>query len=151
MEHNLQFVENAKYGEDWEFTTKYLAHCACACLLECYGYFYRTVAGSVTRTVGYSQADAIGAAQRTAAYLKTMHHPFADVFEEYMYPRAVFSVAHRFGHAGNRELFQRLRREHDMKQVMRRMVRNPNTDGKSRLAAAAYLISPWLFYLICIV
>lgn len=145
------FTEGARYGEDWEFATKYLAHCSGAYLLKEYGYFYRTVEHSVTRTVGYSQTDAISAAQRATDYLNAMRHPFADVFAEYMYPRAAFSVAHRFGHSRNRELFNRLRREYDMEDVMRRMARNPHVDVKSKLAAAAWLVSPWLFYLICIV
>ena len=146
--HGLRFVEGARYGEDWEFATKYLAHCDSAILLERYGYFYRIVTDSVTRTVLYSQTDAIAAAERSHAYLLEMGHAFAADFGDYMYPRAVFSVAHRFGKARNRELFARLRREYDLKDVMRRMLRNPNVDIKSKLAAAAYLVSPALFYLI---
>ena len=147
-QYDIQFVEGARYGEDWEFTTKYLAHCETARMLEQYGYFYRIVADSVTRTVHYSQTDAIAAAERTHAYLRDMEHVFTADFGAYMYPRAVFSVAHRFGKARNKELFTRLRREYDVQDVMKRMVRNPNVDVKSKLAAAAYLISPGLFYLI---
>lgn len=148
--YDIQFTAGARYGEDWEFTTKYLAHCSSAGMLEQCGYFYRMVATSVTSTIRYSQTDAIAAAERTHVYLRDMGHPFAADFGEYMYPRAVFSVAHRFGNARDRALFARLLREYDVKDVMKRMLRNPNVDVKSRLAAAAYLIHPELFYLICV-
>lgn len=148
--YDLWFVEGARYGEDWEFATKYLAHCKTAGILEKYGYYYRVVATSVTRTVGYSQTDAVDAAQRTHAYLQAIGHDFADDFGVYMYPRAVFSVAHKFGHARNKELYRWLHEKYDVRAVMKKMLLNPNVDIKSRTAAAAYLVSPYLFYLLSV-
>lgn len=100
--------------------------------------------------IRYDHVDAIAAAERTHGYLVSCGHPFAEAFGEYMYPRAVFSVAHRFGQARSRELYMRLQKDYDVKTVMIRMVRNPNVDFKSKLAAGAYLINPWLYYLISI-
>lgn len=148
--HMIQFEEGFKYGEDWEFSTKYLSHCTSAVLLDKNGYFYRSVKTSAMAQARYDHVDAIAAAERTYAYLLSHRHPFAETFWEYMYPRAVFSVAHRFGQVRNRELFMRLQKEYDLKAVMKRMIHNPNVDVKSKLAAASYLVSPWLYYLISI-
>jgi glycosyltransferase involved in cell wall biosynthesis len=149
-DRNLWYTEGARYGEDWEFTTKYLANCTDAARLGRFGYYYRQHETSAMANVRYAQTDAIASAHRTHKYLLECGHPFAEDFGVYMYPRAVFSVAHKFGQARNRELFDRLRKEHDMKSVMVRMVKNPNVDLKSKLAAAAYLVSPSLYYLISI-
>lgn len=149
-EHNLCFVEGARYGEDWEFTTKYLAHCKTAGILKKYAYYYRIVNTSATRNVSYSQTDAIDAAKRTHAYLNAIGHEFADDFGLYMYPRAVFSVAHRFGKARNMKLYKWLQNQYDVRMVMKKMIRNSNVDIKSKMAAVAYLINPHIFYLLCI-
>lgn len=150
QQHMLQFAEGFKYGEDWEFATKYLSHCSSAVFLNKQGYFYRTVQTSAMAQVCYDHVDAIAAAERTQAYLLSNRHPFAEAFGAYMYPRAVFSVAHKFGQLRNRELYLRLQNEYDLKAVMEQMICNPNVDIKSKLAAAAYLLSPWLYYLISI-
>lgn len=148
--HSLRYAEGYKYGEDWEFATKYLSHCAQALILRKNAYYYRQTATSAMAKACYDHVDAISAADRTHAYLMAQGHPFASEFGEYMYPRAAFSVAHKFGQVRNRELFNRLRREYDMRTVMVRMVKNANVDIKSKLAASAYLVSPWLYYLISI-
>lgn len=150
MQNGLLFQTGLRYGEDWAFATKYLAHCSRAGILDRYGYFYRTRSDSVSHTVTYSQTDAIIAAKTTAQYLVDLQHPFADIFCEYMPARATFSVAHRFCNKKNMQLFQQLRRDYDLTKVMVSMVCNPYVDVKSKLAAGLYLVSPYLFYMISI-
>ncbi len=146
LQNDVKFTEGAKYGEDWEFATKYLAHCKTAKKICALAYFYRICSSSVSRTISYAQTDAIEAAERTSVYLENIKHPFSAQFTVYMIPRTIFSVAHRFAAAKNKELFLRLENDYDVKQAMREMVKNKNVDYKSRMAACAYLIHRNLFF-----
>jgi len=146
--HGITFTVGARYGEDFEFLTKYLAHCETAAMLEAPAYFYRLTDGSVTATYTWAQTDAIDAALRAAAYLADIQHAYAAEFAAYMPARAAFSVAHRFAAAGERKLFDRLCREHDIASYMRRLIRYGGTDKRTRLAARLFLISPLAFRLL---
>lgn len=143
----LQFKAGAKYGEDFEFVTKYLAHCLTAVEIDYY-YYYRIVANSVSRTTKYSQVDAISSAERAADYLDCLNHPFAKRFREFMYNRAVFSVAHRFAKGCRKDYFNRLIKEYPVKEAMAEVFRDSESGIKPKLAAGSYLISPNLFYLL---
>lgn len=145
-ENRLQFTEGAKYGEDWEFTTKYLAHCQTAIVIPYYMYYYRVGETSATRRLSYNQTDAIDAADRTSDYLDAMGHPFAGRYKKYMKNRAICSVAHRFARGNEKELYEKLRTEYDVKGAMKFLCFDGVTDVRTRLGAAAYLISPGLFY-----
>lgn len=144
--NTIRFETGVKYGEDWEFATKYLSHCKTAIELYYYYYYYRIHDNSVSRTTNYRQVDAIHAAERTALYLEGNGHPFAHTFREYMYNRAVFSVAHRFAKGAREDFFNQLVRDYPVKSVMKSIVRNKLFDSRSRLAALAYLISPKFFF-----
>ncbi len=144
-EYNIRFETGVKYGEDWEFATKYLSHCDKAIELN-YFYYYRILDNSVSRTTSYRQIDAIHAAERTADYLEKYGHPFAIEFKEYMYNRAVFSVAHRFAKGERVDFFNQLIKDYPVKRVMKSIVTNKSFDKKSRLAAFTYLISPNCFF-----
>lgn len=146
-EFGLQFKVGAKYGEDFEFVTKYLAHCSTAVEVDYY-YYYRIVANSVSRTTSYSQVDAINSAERAADYLDGINHPFAKRFREFMYNRAIFSVAHRFSKGCRKDLFNRFIKEYPVKKAMTEVFRDSKSGIKPKLAAGAYLISPNLFYLL---
>lgn len=145
--YDLWFTEGAKYGEDWEFATKYLARCHTMRQLD-YNYFYRVRNDSVSTTINYSQVDAMNAAERTSAYLTGMGHPFAKRYEEYMYNKALFSVAHRFAKGRRKDLYDRLHEEYPVREAMRFAAGDNASGVKAQLAAKAYLVSPRLFYLV---
>lgn len=146
--YGIRFVPDVKYGEDWEFATKYLAHCKTAVELHCYHYYYRILENSVSRTTSYRQIDAIHAAERTADYLEQNAHPFAKRFREYMYNRSIFSVAHRFAKGNRKDFFDQLIEQYPVKEAMSVIRKDPASDYRTKLAAMAYMVSPKLFYLI---
>ncbi len=144
----IRFEEGVKYGEDWEFATKYLAHCGKAIELNYYCYYYRILDDSVSRTTSFRQVDAIQAAERTAQYLVNENHPFAKDFMEYMYNRAIFSVAHRFAKGNRYDFLKTLIKDYPVKNAMVTISRRSIFDKKTRLAAIVFLISPRCFYFI---
>lgn len=145
---HISFVPNTRYGEDWEFATKYLSFCQNGVCIDAAGYYYRILNTSVSRTITYSQVDAIIAAKRTAEYLSELNHPFAEEFTNYMVNKAVFSVAHRFAKAKDKGLFGKLRYEYDVNGAMKILSKIKSADKKTRIAATAYRIHPYVFFLI---
>lgn len=143
--HGLLFTEGCRYGEDWEFVTKYLVHCKSAIAVDG-AYFYRVYPESVSGKATYTQTDAIYAAERTEKYLEDHKHSFAKRYKEYTYHRTVFSVAHRFAKVQRKDLYKRLIKEFPVKDAMRFIRKDKTTRKREKLAAAAYLINPWLFF-----
>ena len=146
--YNIRFTTNSKYGEDFEFATKYLAHANNAALIDKYYYFYRIIPKSVSRTICYSQTDAIHSAERAEKYLKELKHPFSYEFSKYMVPRAIFSCAHRFCKARDKDCFNRLFADYNVKGAARKLKNNRNADLKTKLACFVLLINKNLFFLL---
>ena len=144
--HAIRFEEGVRYGEDWEFTTKYLDACRSGLQLHEYVLFYRIVENSVTHTLTYAHTDAIGSAQRAEEYLKDSNSDFYGEFASYMKHRAVFSVAHVFSKYRAKELYKKLLAEYDVKKSMKKLSGNKNISRAIRLAALSFVISPSIFY-----
>ena len=147
--YELRFTIGSKYGEDFEFATKYLAHCKTAAEINCFFYYYRPVSNSVSGKIRYEQIDAIYSAKRAEKYLDNLNHPFSKQFKEYMVNRAIFSCAHRFSRGKDRELFDRLHTEFDVKTAMLMLRKNKNSDFKTKVACSLYLVSKSLFFRLC--
>ncbi len=150
-EYDLRFTPEAKHGEDIEFVTKFLAHCASGVKLDAYCYYYRLHPESAIRRMSYRQTDILPCVERTAMYLDKLQHPFAGRFREYMYHKALFSVAHRFARGRSKDLYNRLIREYPVRDAMRFICRDGQSGMGERLAAYAYLVHPWLYYLLVFV
>lgn len=148
-QYNILFDTDIRYGEDWEFTTKYLARCENAILYTKPCYYYRQNEESATHILTYQQTDAIKAALRTWDYLKNMNHSFARDFYAYMYPRTIFSVMHRFAKTNQIELLKKIENEYDVKTAMINLAKNKEADWQSRLVALSYCISPKLHRYLC--
>ena len=148
-DYKLRFTEGSKYGEDFEFVTKYLANCKTAVEINCYHYYYRLVNNSASRTVRFAQVDAIYSAQRAEKYLAEMRHPFCKEFKDYMVYRAIFSCAHRFSKGKSKELFEKLHANFNVKEAMSMLKDNKNVDVKTRAACRLYLINKYFFYYFC--
>lgn len=147
IDKHILFKEGAKYGEDIEFATKYLANCKTALLLNSYSYYYRFANTSASRTATYRQTDVIDSAMRASFYLKEMKHPFFDEFDNYMVPRAIFSCAHRFARMRDVSLLNLLCKDYDVKGSMNKLYKNRKVDFLSRFAAWLFLRNRRLFIL----
>ena len=144
-EHQIQFDENTKFGEDREFNWKYLCHCKTAAWIDLPMYGYRINAQSATqRTSTWRKTDLLAAVKRIEAYLAENKCEYSEVFNSYMYARSMWAVAKTFAVSKNTEQFSRLMKEYDVKTCMKRTAKD-----SSKLVAIAswcYLINPWLFF-----
>lgn len=145
-ENNLYFTDGCKYGEDWEFTTKYLANCKSGIRLNGNIMFYRISDFSAMKKISYEHTDAVFSAERVERYLEKNKNSFTNEFKSYMRDKTIFSIMHSFAIANNKKLFNRLSKEFNLKHSMKKLFKNRNTNVKTRLAAMSYIISPALFF-----
>ena len=140
-----QFDENTKFGEDREFNWRYLCRCKTIAWVDSPLYGYRINHASATqRCASWRKTDLLLAVKRVEAYMDEIGYEYRAEFRDYMFPRAMWAVAKTFANAKDRQLFDRLGKEYDVKACMKRTGKD-----NSRLVAIAsrlYLISPWLFY-----
>lgn len=141
----LRFDENTKYGEDREFNWKYICHCKNAAWIDLPLYGYRINPLSATqRSASWRKTDLLTAVKRIEVYLDEHKCSYSDEFKSYMYARAMWAVAKTFASNKNKEFFNRLRQEFDVKSCMKRTARDSNK--LVRIASQMYLINPNLFY-----
>lgn len=143
---NLRFTPGVKYGEDWEFTTKYLSLCGGGLFLNRQIFFYRDSEGSTIKKATYDHVHAIHAAERAEEFLLKNGSDFYSAFASYMRHRTIFSVAHNFSKFKTKELFDKLLKEYPVKKAMRAMLKNEYTSVKVKMAALSYLISKRIFF-----
>ena len=141
----LRFDENTKFGEDREFNWKYLCNCRTASWFDLPLYGYRVNPDSATRrSASWRKTDLLSAVRRIEDYLDANNCPFSPTFKDYMFSRSMWAVAKTFAVARDRELFDRLAKEFDVKRCMKRTAKDAN-----RLVAFsshAYLCAPGLFF-----
>ena len=141
---SIRFDENTKFGEDREFNWKYLCHCQTAAWLDSPLYGYRLSPLSATRRVASWNTDLLKAVKRVEAYLDEWQCPFSGEFKSYMFPRAMWASAKKYAVDKNKQAFDRLRREVDVKTCMMQMTRDKNKWVS--VSSWLYLIHPNLYY-----
>lgn len=141
----LHFDINTKYFEDREFNWKYLCNCQSAAMIDAPLYWYRITTNSATQKKATTwRTDSIEAAKRIEEYLKTKSCAFYSTLKNYLYPRIIWSNAKKYALSNNREFFDRLGQEYDVKGCMKK-----TTKDKNKLVAISsicYRIHPTLFY-----
>lgn len=147
-ERKIRFAQGAKYGEDWEFTTKYLDLCQKALCVAGYMMFYRVNDSSAMHQAVYEHVDAIKSAERVEEYLLEHQSDCYELFSGYMKHRAIFSIAHTFSKYSKKEMFKRLCKEYPVYESMKILISCNEVSIKIKLAAISFQISPWLFYYI---
>ena len=143
----LRFDENTKYGEDREFNWKYICHCKDAAWIDLPLYGYRMNPLSATqKSASWRKTDLLAAVKRIEKYLDEQNCSYSGEFKSYMYARAMWTAAKTFASNKNRELFEKLNREYDVRTCMKRTAKDSNR--LVRLASQMYLIKPGLFYIL---
>lgn len=145
-ENNIYFTDGARYGEDWEFTTKYLDCCNKFCEFDNFAMYYRKSTNSAMTKVSVNMTDAIDAAFRTSLFLKERSSDFYFDFDNYMIPKSVFATLHTFSKAKKLELFKNVQDKYDARKYMKQLFFNKNADFATRGGALSYLINWRLFY-----
>ena len=145
-ENNIKFDENTKFGEDREFNWKYMCHTKTVAWIDMPLYGYRVNNESATRKgASWRKTDLLAAVKRIENYLDENKCSYSDTFKSYMYARAMWATAKTFAVARDKELFERLVAEFDVKSCMKRTAKDSNKLVK--IASLLYLINPNLFYL----
>lgn len=144
-ELGLTFDENTKFGEDREFNWKYICHCRNAAFVDAPMYWYRPNEQSATGSKAtWRKTDLLSAVKRIEAYLEEKSSSYSKEFNSYMYARAMWAVAKTFTVSGDKQLFDRLRKEYDVKTCMKRTAKDSSKLVK--LASWMYLVHPSLFF-----
>lgn len=145
LEEGICFDENTKFGEDREFNWKYLCHCKKIVWVDMPLYGYRVNANSATqKSASWRKTDLLAAVKRIEEYLKKQNCSYSDTFNDYMYARAMWAVAKTFAVSGDKELFNRLRKEFDVRKCMKRT--SKDNIKIVAIASVLYRIHPMLFY-----
>ncbi len=143
--YNLRFDEDTAFGEDREFIWKYIAHCKKAAWLDLPLYGYRRNPNSATkRLASWRKTDSLKAVKRTESYLEDNNCVFAEEYKSYMFARVMWSTAKMFSVSKDRELFDRLQDEFDVRSCMKRTASDPNI--LVRIASRMFLMNPTIFY-----
>lgn len=141
----IQFDLNTKFGEDREFNWKYLTHCNSILWLDMPLYGYRINALSATQnSSNWRKTDLLQAVKRVEKYLKDFRCDYSETFNSYMFSRAMWAVAKTFAVTGQKELYDRLHKEYNVRKCMNRTMRDKNK--MVAIASIAHQIHPSLFY-----
>ena len=144
-EKDIRFDVDTKFGEDREFNWKYLCHCQKACFVDAPLYWYRVNNQSATKSKAtWRKTDLLYAVKRIEEYLEKNNCEYSKEFNSYMYARAMWAVAKTFVVSDDKELFERLEKEFDVKSCMKRTAKDSNK--LVAISSRLYLISPTLFY-----
>ncbi len=146
QQHCLSFLAGIKYGEDWEFATKYMSHCKRFALINQNVLFYRIMPDSAFRTITYDHVDAIKSAENAEEYLYKSKSNFYTLFHSYMKHKVVFSLLHIFSKNRRKDLYTLLIGEYDTTKSMKALLKSRLSSLKEKIAIVAYLISSNLFY-----
>lgn len=142
--YSVWFSEDLKYGEDEEFTWKYLSHCCSGVSLDVDLYNYRNNITSASHNVSFTRVQVIDTMIRVNSYYKSINHEFADIIYKYGIPRAKLSILKQFAVNKQKNLYSKLSKSCNYDYKLRSLLFFP--DIKIKLATLVYLISPQLFY-----
>lgn len=143
-EFKIRFTPNIKYGEDEEFTWKYLCHCTRGAALDMKLYGYYNNPKSAINTCSISRMDSLKAMYEAGEYLEKNNSSFYTVFHKFMYSRTVWSVLRIFSKANRKDLFETCISHKEAKKHMMRLLLYP--DFSIKVTAFIYILSPSLFF-----
>ena len=144
-DYNIEFDLNTKFGEDREYNWKYLTHCNSILWLDMPLYGYRVNMESATKkSSSWHKTDLLSAVKRIEEYLDVNKCDYSDTFKSYMYARAMWAVAKTFAVTGEKDLYNRLHKEYNVRKCMNRTMRDSNK--MVAIASVVHQIHPILFY-----
>lgn len=143
-QYNIRFSTDLKYGEDEEFTWKYLCHCQSALFVDEALYYYRYNPTSASNHVSYKRTQVIDAMIRVTQYFKDYNNRFYAFFERLGIARAKLSILRQFAMLGQRDCFFRLVVDKSYDYKLSNLLLWPSLMIK--IASLAYAISPSIFF-----
>lgn len=143
--NNITFTENSKYGEDLEFTWKYLTHCEKGAFVDIPLYGYYNNPTSVMNNITWRVTDALCSVKRVEDYLEFNNIEFYYTYHNYMFDRTLLALLKDFSKFGRRDLFLKLITKFDTKDSMRSLV-NKSPNYLVKLSALIFCVNQKLFY-----
>ncbi|WP_270166533.1 glycosyltransferase family 2 protein [Paenibacillus sp. SYP-B4298] len=140
------FSEGLKYGEDLEFAWRYLSNCRKGVYLNVNLYGYYNNLDSAMNNINWNMIDALSAIKNVEDYLKIKSNSYYVKFKDYMFSRMLWTVLKDFSLAGEKELFDKLRKEFQTKKKVKRMIFS--SDFVIRATTIVYLMNPVIFFII---
>ncbi|CCX59761.1 glycosyl transferase family 2 [Blautia hydrogenotrophica CAG:147] len=143
--YQISFSSGVKYGEDLEFTWKYLAHCKKVAVVNYPVYGYYNNPHSAVNTILWRKTDLADAMLRTKEYIEKNHPTFSKQFAQYMLPRAIWTVSKTFAVGRQHKMFTIFHNQYHVRRYMKTLTQS----ARSRLlktSSLLYLVSPTLFY-----
>lgn len=141
----IEFNKNLKYGEDTQFTWKYLVHCNKGKFINRKLYGYRDNEFSAVNNISWNIIDSVKAVEEVEKYLEKYNDEFSDEFNEYMKYRTIWAAIKDFSKCENKELYNRTFNEYDVKKAMKQMIFNSN-DIRIKITSAICCLNKNLFY-----
>ncbi|HEX9058802.1 MAG TPA: glycosyltransferase [Clostridia bacterium] len=141
---NIRFAPGTKYGEDGEFTWKYLCHCSYGTALDMQLYGYYDNPQSAVNNVSIDKMDLLASIYRVDEYLEKNNSSFYTVFHRFSPSRTLWSILKTFSKADREDLFETCIAHKEAKKHMMRLLLYP--DFRIKLTALIYIISPSLFF-----
>src|SRR5699024_8269047 len=100
---------------------------------------------SVTNQVFWERTHSFRTFLEIGKYLKKFNPEFHKTYEEYMYPRVIWSYAKTFSGGNRKDLFIKLINEYNVKDYMKKLIKN-NIDWKVKFTAFLFCVHPNLFF-----
>lgn len=141
----IKFSEDLKFGEDEEFTWKYLCHISKSAFINSPFYYYRINEHSAThKKKDYNRTQVIDSILRVSSYYKQYSNNFNYKIKTYGIPRAKLAILKEFASCNDFDLYRKLQSSQVYKCNMFYVLKFPSV--KEKLAVLIYTISPLLFY-----
>lgn len=143
--NNIRFTDEVRYGEDLEFTWKYICHCETAAFIDENLYGYYNNPESAINTISWEITQALSSVKRVESYLANQGDNFFSEYKNYMYDRTIWAIAKDFSVNKNKELFKKFINEYDVKSSMKNMIIKSN-NILIKASSIIFYINPILYY-----
>ncbi len=142
--NNIRFHEGCAVNEDYEFYLKYLTACGdSVALLDYKGYYYRENEGSVlSAPVSYKNLTSIDAAKRINEFLYQKGFIRSN---KILFSNSVLIYLYAVSKQNNRELFDYLHNQYNIRDAMKSMLFFPRF-GKKLVAILYLTFGPNIFF-----
>lgn len=141
---SLRFDESLRYGEDLAFLWKYALACSVFLHFDRPFYYYASDnQASAMHRICWEMTDVLAAVEGIRSHIPPTENALRESYDEYMVPRYLLYLQKCFAAGSDRELFDRLRREH-APTSFRAVIRKARPAVS--VSAMLYSVSPRLYY-----
>ena len=142
---NIWFNPTLKYGEDLEFTWKYLIHSKHGLFIDKALYGYSDNPSSAMNNISWRVTDVLISVKNIEKYLYNTKDEFYVSYKKYMFARTLWAILKDFSYYGKKTLFVELCNEYDTKIYINNLIKLSN-NLKIKISSKIFCTSRQLFY-----